>query len=406
MNWFNRALLPLLMLSDITCSSLDAMHTEGSISGETPYKKELFKNFKELPQELKLYIISLLLQSSIEPGFMCSNVCQLAAGSKSFAFSPEGKSFFIGLRNGIICLLNSTTGKLVESFGSSQDTLYSVRCSADQKNCLTGSDKGDICVWDLASKEQVRAFQVPYRGALSALVFSSDGEAFFIGWMGGEGCLLSTKTGKELTTFIGHQDSVHSCAFSLDMKLCLTGSFDNTARLWDCKTGHLLTVFNHTDCVAAVSFSQTGKQCLTGAADGTAGLWNLETRKSLLFKGDVGIFAVSFSPDGETFLTAHSDGAARLWDCKIGQLLATFSVGRSYTHIIAFRPDGEAFIAGSGPTTSLWKRLYGFRCLTEEKKEKSFKQFLSFYPLIMQSILQVCIPQVSVDTAHESDEKG
>jgi len=81
----------------------------------------------------------------------------------------------------------------------------------------------------------------------------------------------------------------------------LTGSYDNTARLWDAATGKEIRAFSgHEQPVLSVAFSPDGMRVLTGSYDKTARLWNAATGKQIrAFKGheDV-VTSVAFSPDG------------------------------------------------------------------------------------------------------------
>jgi WD40 repeat protein len=55
--------------------------------------------------------------------------------------------------------------------------------------------------------------------------------------------------------------------------LSISGSL---ARLWDAATGEAVaTLTGHTDVVRAVAFSPEGKRVLTGSDDNTARLWDL-----------------------------------------------------------------------------------------------------------------------------------
>jgi hypothetical protein len=74
----------------------------------------------------------------------------------------------------------------------------------------------------------------------------------------------------------GHTAGVLAVAFSPDGTGVLTGSWDNTARLWDAATGKAVaTLAGHGDRVLAVAFSPDGTRVLTGSQDNTARLWSV-----------------------------------------------------------------------------------------------------------------------------------
>ena len=136
----------------------------------------------------------------------------------------------------------------------------------------------------------------------------------------------TNETWAERRLLSGHTDLVRAVAFSPDGKLALTGSVDQTARLWETATGKpVATLSGHTGSVYAVAFSPDGKLALTGSVDKTARLWEAATGKPVAtLSGHTDrVGAVAFSPDGKLALTGSWDNTARLWE-----LLATQSLIR------------------------------------------------------------------------------
>src|SRR5206468_1798086 len=100
--------------------------------------------------------------------------------------------------------------------------------------------------------------------------------------------------GCEARRLLGHSESVTSLAFSPNGELLLSGSSDNTARLWQishrCEIGRFL---GHTNWVNAVAFVPDGKRVLTASGgeivngqfrqgnDNSVRLWEVETGKEI-----------------------------------------------------------------------------------------------------------------------------
>ena len=95
-------------------------------------------------------------------------------------------------------------------------------------------------------------------GFISQAVFSPDGTKVLFAHRG-VASMLDVASGASLLFFVGHPDHVLSVAFSPDGTYVLTGSFDNTAKLWNTSTGRLLrTYVGHTEGVNSVAFSPDG----------------------------------------------------------------------------------------------------------------------------------------------------
>ena len=86
--------------------------------------------------------------------------------------------------------------------------------------------------------------------------------------------------------FKGYRGQVVSVAFSPDGKSILTGSWDNTARLWSLKGITLQAFIGHKNHVSSVAFSPDRKTILTGSEDHTALLWKIAMPLNAFLKLD------------------------------------------------------------------------------------------------------------------------
>jgi hypothetical protein len=124
---------------------------------------------------------------------------------------------------------------------------------------------------------------------------------------------------------------VETAHFSPDGKRIVTASEDGTARVWDARTGRMLTEpLRHAAWVESAQFSPDGKCILTvamgarpterDATNATVHVWDAQRGQLLAEPLEFGsefmcVASAQFSPDGKRIVTA-SDGenAARVWD--------------------------------------------------------------------------------------------
>ena len=123
------------------------------------------------------------------------------------------------------------------------------------------------------------------------------------------------ETGKELRRFEGHSDGVRSVVLSENGCRALSGSGDNTLRLWNVETGEVLQTFEgHSDGVMSVVLSEDGRRALSGAYDNTLRLWNVETGECLAtFCGDHSFYACDMAPDGVTIVAGDAAGTVHFF---------------------------------------------------------------------------------------------
>jgi len=153
----------------------------------------------------------------------------------------------------------------------------------------------------------------------------------------------------------GHQGNISSVAFAPNNHFVLTGSEDQTARLWNL-SGEELQVFPHGDKVNTVVFSPDGRKVLTAGDNKIIKLWTLSGRKVGEIKGhNAAITSVDFSADGSKILTGSKDSTARVWNLA-GKELMKFKMIVGGTTVlkeeyaissIAFSPDSKYVLTGS-----------------------------------------------------------
>jgi WD40 repeat protein len=148
-------------------------------------------------------------------------------------------------------------------------------------------------------------------------------------------------------------------AVSGDGNRVLTGSYDETAILWDGKTGQLLHTCRHTGWVVSVALSSDGTRILTGSWDGSTILWDGQTGQKL--KTFPGGESAALSSDASRVLTRSGNGPVVLCDAKSGQQLQVFQGGHTKTiWSVAMSSLTSRVLTGSADQTAiLWNTKTG-----------------------------------------------
>jgi WD40 repeat protein/serine/threonine protein kinase len=112
----------------------------------------------------------------------------------------------------------------------------------------------------------------------------------------------------------GHQGPVSALSLSADGRRVVTGSWDATLRLWDARSGRLLTGCDgHTDYVISVAWAPDGRRLASGGLDQTLRLWRGDGTPERTLPHEAPVAALAFSPDGGVLVSGGWDGAVRLW---------------------------------------------------------------------------------------------
>jgi len=121
---------------------------------------------------------------------------------------------------------------------------------------------------------------------------------------------LTSPGGALLRTLEGHSDSVKAVAVTPDGLQAISGSRDNTLKVWNLATGELRhTLQGHSGSVKAVAVTPDGLQAISSSWDNTLKVWNLATGKVIAsFTGEYPLSCCAVAPDGVTIVAGEQSG--------------------------------------------------------------------------------------------------
>jgi WD40 repeat protein len=290
----------------------------------------------------------------------------------SLALSPDAQRIFTGQIDATAQVWDAVSGKQLVNFKGHTNWISSVDFSPNGRHILTCADDG-ARVWEADSGRElftISGHRQPDWPApagmpiINSANFSPDGQRILTRGLGGTFEVWDAGSGQELFALKG---IISSAAYSTDGQRIVSWNLDGTATVWEAASGkELFTLGTPTDrrgphtlasrTGTAAVFSPDGQRIVTGSTDNTAKVWDAVSGKELLtLKGHSGhVECVAFTPDGQRILTVSDDQTAKLWDAASGREVLTLAAnaGSSY---VAFSPDGRWIFAGSnGKAEKAW----------------------------------------------------
>lgn len=277
----------------------------------------------------------------------------------SVAVSPDGTWAASGSGDMTVKIWDLETGQCRATLKGHTNQVRSVAITPDGKRILSGSADTSVRVCDAGSGREVAKLEGHTNSVWAVVALRDNARALSGGWdktlrlweLASGKCLKMIECGTD------RGDDVFSSAVNPAGTQALSGHRDGRVRLWNLETDQCLaTLKGHSDIVRSVQITPDGRFAVSGSEDKTVKVWDLEagTCVGTLEGHQYKVFSVALSPDGNLIASAGFQDAIRIWDFKTGTCFATFQengkegVGRDLAYSLAFTPEGNRLISGTG----------------------------------------------------------
>jgi len=302
------------------------------------------------------------------------------SGVRSVVFSPDGKKLVSGSVDGTIRIWQVSDGMLLMPPLKNSNSENSVAFSPDGKTLASGSYDGVIRLWDITDGKTV--FHISnlgygyiwepcaskssrYQIVITSVVFSPDGKILASGTNAGEIRLWNVATGEEFVpirynSYYEYWDPnlncnqvninfVNSVAFSPNGRILASGMQDSTIWFYDMENGSPpRQLVGGRVSVQSIVFSSDGSLLASGHSDGTVKLWDVSSRQLVNTLGErsgSSVFSVAFSPKNNLLASGGTDDTIKIWDLVSRQLIRTLKEHSTWVFNVAFSPDGLLLIS-------------------------------------------------------------
>ncbi|MBI5218270.1 MAG: caspase family protein [Bacteroidia bacterium] len=306
----------------------------------------------------KIYWVSIaLLVSNI--GFSQKLLKSIANAHEgqilTVAVNNDGKNVITGGADKRTYIWDTKTGEKIKSFGSHSDKVTGVAYNSNYKTFITASADMKIIVWG-ADDGKPKSIIKGNTGAITSVAINPVNEN--IANAAGNEIKLWDEKYRLLASLQGHAKTVNSIAYSPDGKSIVSGSNDNTVRIWDASSGQLLNTINADQKdITSVCFSADGKYVASGGTNGTVKLWSAQSGNKISEFADykTAVRTVSFSPDAKYIAAGGEGNNVIIWDVDNMQLKENFPANDKGVTAIAFSDNGSTMVSvGGDANLKIW----------------------------------------------------
>ena len=221
-----------------------------------------------------------------------------------------------------------------------------------QNNAIAAGFGIDIIILNAITGSQIAVLS-GHEGIVQSVTYSPDGISLISGSFDNTVKLWDVQTGGVVKTFYGHTQYVLSVSASADCARIASGSEDHTIRLWNTQTGECSCVIDQEGMVEHVSFFPTDPQHLLSICGDKIKQWDIDGHQvGHAYDGS----HVAFSSDGTQFASCYGE-AVKVQNSSSGVIVAELQMGSSYSGIsrfCCFSPDGRLIAVNSYKTAYVW----------------------------------------------------
>ena len=196
------------------------------------------------------------------------------------AYSPEGGQLASGADDGRIKIFDISSSNCLITFIEHTSKVTGLQYVLNKSNVLVSSSlDGTIRAYDLIKYKNFRIMTTPKQTQLICCSVDYSGEIVAAGSLDTYNIFVwSLKTGDLIDVLNGHTAPVSCLAFSHINDILVSGSWDNTVKMWELYTKKGISeTYEHNSKITAIALSPNDKEVAVSTLNGELYTWDIET---------------------------------------------------------------------------------------------------------------------------------
>ena len=196
------------------------------------------------------------------------------------AFSPEGGQLASGADDGRIKIFDISSSNCLITFFDHTAKITGLEYALNKSNVLVSSSlDGTVRAYDLIKYKNFRIMTTPKQTQLICCSVDYSGEIVAAGSLDTYNIFVwSLKTGDLIDVLNGHTGPVSCLAFSHINDILISGSWDNTVKMWELYTKKGISeTYEHNSKITAIALSPNDKEVAVSTLNGELYTWDIET---------------------------------------------------------------------------------------------------------------------------------
>ena len=284
-------------------------------------------------------------------------------------FIGDGSQFVSATSHGNILIWETTSGRLIKSFGPEVRGVGKIAVGPDGQQLVAVFDRMQL--WDIAAEQPVQEF-LGHDGRINCVAFSHDGQMIISG--GADRTVRGWATSGDEIFRLEHESEVRDVALfrNGDRLLTASGSFDGRewhdtcVRCWKITTGEVESVVGVSSVAfTCVVISESERLVAAGDSLGTVRVWNSENwtelfsdemRITTYAELPVDISAIVISPNerylfcggGAESVSQQAPRTIQAWDLETGDQVQGYIEVLSAVRGLDLSRDGRWLLSAHG----------------------------------------------------------